>query len=90
MVKQRTITDDARQGRICVCSICENTWLTMDPPAHRNGEGVTCPCCIYLEMTRRHANAMNITMREAVRRYLLGQMKRMKTSFNQLWKAKSL
>lgn len=72
------------QGRILCCQTCGETWTTMDPPAQN--ESSDCPSCIYIELARRHCNARGISLRAAVKRYLVGTIKLKKVRLFHLWK----
>lgn len=79
------------QGRIYCCQICGDTW-TMMPGVSVGAVGVsaieTCPCCIYIELARRHAHARNSSLRSAIGRYLHGQKKK-GMNLEHVWRSKS-
>ena len=74
------------QGRILCCQTCGETWTTMDPPMPVGDGANTCPSCIYIELARRHCNARGISLRAAVKRYLVGTNKLKKVRLFTLWK----
>lgn len=79
------------QGQILCCSLCGHTWTTMDSTIIESirlhpATVVLCDPCCYIEMAKRCANNQGTSLRSAVRRYLLGCMKKTGRDLKQLWK----
>jgi len=73
-----------------ICKCCGGEWLTEDlnEIEYSKRQAPTCGPCIYLGMARRCAHRDNLSLRQAVRRFIKGVHRMTHESPNTIWRGK--